>query len=189
MKQNLAAVWGMAAEISREVEKWLLDHDKIEVWLKLKPEDQARLLRLRVWSLRFGVPVSEIMDIVVPPLRAAMDLKRYRKRYGIGFPVSILCGRTAEKILTTIIGRRYPNGEQHAALREFLREQQLDAERLEELDGLTPKQNPVQSLLSAESLTDYVESYAREVMSVRARNRTEGSAKWRRRKRYRGNPW
>ena len=180
-----------AGEVKLAVERWLHRADDSTVKLFLSDDDKFRLLRLKVWSIRWSIPVDEILDILIPILRKVVEGKgRQWKRLnkGLGIRITTLTGEASEKILIREIDRRYPQGENVSVLKSAEQDRQLIAEKVEEEGGefavrSTPK------LITSESIDDYVERYATRVQKEREEFDKASSEKWRRRKAYRGNPW
>jgi hypothetical protein len=166
----------------RDLERWIDTRDDRRVRLFLNDKDKLRLLRLRVWSMRYKISIPEILDLIVKPLRKKV---RGRAR-GLGLSIATLTGAVAEEILEDRIVERYPDGANISAWKETERDRQLLAEWLEETDGM-PVHDSVITLLEVGDVEDYTKAYATRIAAARKRNESE---LWRRRrKRYRGNPW
>jgi len=174
--------------MASRVQDWILHHDGVEVRLALKQLDRIRLLRLRTWELQTRLDLFEILDIIVPPIRehSKGQLKRTEAVYGLGTSVASITGSLALQILSTIIERTYPDNEHLAFWREAERDRQLAAELADACDGQVRERKTMQDFDSIESYTTY---YSQLVARERQRNALEESARWRRRKAYRNNPW
>lgn len=186
---SMSALWRASGEITQEIEHWLRLRDSVTLRLHFKASDQVALLRLRVWSTRYYLSVFEILDMVMPVLRHVS--RRPRKQLkGLGVNVRTLTGQAAERILTQELPKIYPNGENRVAWKTKQQEMQLAAEAVHDADGLVSRQAPsCSSLLTAGSVQAFVSSYRLQVVGKRVAYREAVDQKWRRRRRYRGNPW
>jgi len=182
---KLGEVFFIAGEIIILMEDWMKRRDKKRTVLRFKKDDKVRLLKLRTWSLRYHVSITEILDMIVPPL---LEQVRY-KSYGFGMPIRVLTGKSARRILSYQIDKRYPGQENLLVWKEAEREKQLRDEKLEELEGIPLKAKVHAALVDADSVEDYMDKYTDQIMQKREMERKAVSQKWRRRKRYRGNPW
>src|SRR5678809_225253 len=106
---QLAQLWVSTNQIIGELDEWVLRTDGKEVRLRFKKIDQVRLLKLRVWSFRYQMEISDILDLIMPILRAQMHYKK--KRYGLGVSIRSLTGKGAERILTQELKRHDPEGD------------------------------------------------------------------------------
>ena len=107
----------------------------------------------------------------------------------MGVSVGTLTCARAEDILRKELRWRYQDGEHLKIWRERMRDAQLEAELVEEFEGLTPRGTRVQSVVEAGSINKFVTDYRERVLRHRLQNRRALDAKWRRRKAYRYNPW
>ena len=176
-----------AMKIAVEIQNWIRSRDRIDVYLNFNRADQLKLLKLRTWEQVYKVSLFEIMDIIVEPIRVHSNLRR--RRYGLGTSVASLTGYHAERILATIIGRKYPAGENVGLWREAERDRQMRAEKIDELDGMEPREEKRQGILRMVLVDSFVENYVRSVIQRRDKMIAESGARWRRRKAYRDNPW
>jgi|ERR1017187_1469989 hypothetical protein len=185
-RPNLAEVWHLANGIIGELEAWLA-HGGKSMRLTISPINQARLLRLRVWSIRYCLSIAEILDLIMPILRA--QARRPKHTYSLGISVPALTGDAAERILKAEIPKRYREGEhiQIARIRE--QEVQLRREHADELDGLASKEYFTRSLMDVATVEQFVNMYREHVISRRNTYQNEMGAKWRSRKAYRYSPW
>lgn len=79
---------------------------------RMKNDDAIRLLRLRVWSVRYKVSVAYIIKRLVPHYKKYAS--NFRRRYndkGIGVTIAVLTGRMAEEKLREFISKDFPDGE------------------------------------------------------------------------------
>jgi hypothetical protein len=187
--RRMIRLWRATAQIGQEIEDWILEHDgkvaRLEV--QLKPESLAMLLRLRVWSVRYQIPVYEILDMMLPGLRELVD--QTTKRNVLGVPVYVLTNDKAEGMVHDHVKRRYPQGENRIVWREHEQERQLDREQRELLDGLKPRQATAKGMLEYDTPEEFTEEYRRIMIERREKREAERSKEWRKRKPYRGNPW
>jgi hypothetical protein len=183
-------------ELTQIVQDWVNQKRKHKVQLRYGQADAARLLKLKVWELLYKVEVTEILDLIVPILRGQrnnLPKGLARKRIGLlGVSVPALTGQAAERILQTELRKRYPEGEQEGYWQEQQREEDiLREEALKEQEGDLPvySKDKGMSLLNYNSVTEFVKQYDQRVEAERDRFNKAYHQKWRRRKRYRDNPW
>lgn len=187
-KPVLQELWRITGEIMGELELYLQQKTGEKIKLRYRPEKQARLLKLRVWSTRYRVPVGEVLEIILPVLRGRVPQNKLR-RHGIGVGVYTFVGRKAEEILKDELRRKYPDSEHLTLWREQERERQLERERTEDLEGLKPHRKPVVSLLESESMEDFLTGYRDSIQQEKSQQDRVQTETWRKRKAYRGNPW
>jgi hypothetical protein len=186
-KSKLVALWAIANEITQEIERWLRVRDSKDLRLRFSPADQARLLKLRLWSYRYQVPIFQILDFVMPVLRYMTKVQK--KSFGLGINIRTLTSYGTERILSKEIEKAYPDDEHKVAWRDMLQRQQLDAEQQEETEGLTARGGRYHNVLDASTVEAYVADYRSRVVSRRITYRQSVAAEWRRRRNYRFNPW
>lgn len=164
------------------VEGWLLTRDGNGRGLTLSSIDRVRLLRLKLWSLRYHLPVEEILDILLPILRA--QVAKPKKRIMLGIRVPALVGDGALEILKREIDKRYPGHEHLALWRDAERQKQLRRECREEGVPTVEK-----ALLMEEypTLRAYCDAYRAKIGRVRREEEVNQSRRSRRN--YRWNPW
>lgn len=182
-----AKFWATVNQIHRELVKWLEEREGHHSYATYKPVDLARLLKLKVWSLRYYTSVPEILDLVVPVLRYMVRTKH--KRYGLGLSLAMLTGIGAEHILEQELKKKYPDGENIAFWKECQRDRQLRVEEQEELDGLEPRQYIPRGILECESVEDFAHKYEARLLKQREEWQRAVRQKWRKRKKYRNSPW
>ena len=188
MRNPLLELWSATSGVMAEVEQWLSAHDKKKIRLNYKLADQVRLLKLRVWCIRYDTDIPEILDLVVRVLRAQIPTK-FKSSWGIGVPIRSLTGKAAERLLKDELERLYPGGENVFARRNALKQQQLHDERMLDLEGALPKRERLIKILDANSAQEFVEHYRERVTRIKERTQKEERQSWRKRKPYRGNPW
>ena len=178
----------MTSQIANVIERWISTRDKKQVRLNFKPIDQARLLKLELWSRRYSVDIEEILDLIMPILRAQVKRKP-RRQGGLGVTPATLTGDAAERILSQELHKKYPDGEHRAVYRERQREQQLANEKNDDLEGLPAREPKLKGPLESSSVDEYVARYTDKVMEKRKQMQVEMGNPKRTCKRYRGNPW
>ena len=183
----MAGIFGVANEVAAEIDAWAQRADGKDRRLAYRQDRLLRLTRLRVWSIRYRVPIGEILDLVMPILRARIH--RQNAKYGLGVSIPALTGNGAEEILRKELHKRYPDGEQYKIWKEQTQEHQLAVEEKDEADGLTLRSSGVKSVGEAASISHYLDSYRQRVLGRRKQLRKALDSKWRSRKAYRGNPW
>lgn len=187
MHKGVHEVWRKAIELTALLLRWVETRDGETRFILLSKPDQLRLLVLETWSIRYRLPVLEILDIVVPFVRLRWK-SRGRVVSLLRFRIAALAGNSAEVYLREQLAKRYPNGENYAAWRQREIEHQLLVEEAEELGDLHTRSSPI-GLLGFDTGEAYVAAYRERVLKARAAYNKEASARWRKRKRYRGNPF
>lgn len=184
---ELNHLWRRAREVTHALEKWIeLRDDKI-VHPTFKEIDQVRLLKLVTWSIRYRLPVVDILDLVIPVLRPLVPKKLQRSLLGV--PLRMLLGPGAEKILISQIKKQFPDGQHLTVWISDEQERHLALEEKDALDGMQMRSVKLVNILDAESVTAHMRAYNRMVRRERDRGDKARSQKWRGRKHYRGNPW
>lgn len=184
----MSELWQATNQITSDIERWLRIRESRSIPLRFKPIDQARLLRLRVWSVKYYIPIIEILDILIPELR--LLTKKKSPRYALGITMQMLCGSGAEKLLQDRLRRRYPESEHFLLWREQLRDAQLELEAKEDSGSdLISRSTGYKRLIDAPSVSDYVLQYESKITEKSNNQSIAVSQKWRRRKAYRGNPF
>jgi hypothetical protein len=181
-------LWSLAGEITAIIETWLREHEGKLLYAHFKRVDTLRLTRLQVWSWRHRVSIDEILSLTLPYLRKSTSGAQ-KSRYGLGCSVAALTGMGNEKILIEAIKLKYPGAEHRDIWRHEQRRRQLEAEAVEDSDGLQIKPRTVKSLLECDSVSGYIKSYREQVISTRRKMDAAISAPKRRRKLYQDNPW
>ncbi len=174
----------LASMVTRDIERWIEVREQRRARLFLSEKDKLRLLRLRIWSMRYKISILEILDLIVPVFRKKFRLKGQGK--GLGIPVSTLTGAVAEEILQDRLTEQYPDGANITAWKFAERERQLDAERMDEADGMAVREPKMPTLLEVGDVAEYSRIYAERVAQTRA---AQSNQDWRKRRMYRDNPW
>ena len=187
MSTEVAELWRYSNEIQSAISRWIEDNDHKHVHLHYKRVDQIRLLRLRTWQLRYKLSITEILNLIVQPLRNQMTGRGHN--YGLGIGVRSLVGHKAEQILQDELNREYPNHEHLALWADQERERQIEAERAEDLDGIVSKSNRTPTLLQFDTPEQFISVYKKRVQHSRQVHETEVTKASRKRKAYRFSPW
>ena len=187
MRSAVAELWREANAIGRQIDRWIERHDSQRSYTVAAGLDQARLLRLRTWELRYHVRIPEILDLIVPSLRHQMS--RPPRPGSLGVSVRALVGHAAEDMLKDAILRRYPAGEQQGIWRTREQDKQVALEYKEECDGLGQQRKPVAGPMAFETVAQFAQQYQVQLGRRLADHRKAASEVWRKRKHYRGNPW
>ena len=172
----------LMAEMVREAEKWILLRDGKRVKLFLSRSDKLRLLKLRIWEMRYRISILEILDLILPALRK--NIRAGGK--GLRVSVATLTGDVAETILQDRLAEKYPDGANITVWREAELDRQLMAERMEETEGMPVRSDTVVTLLEVGDTKEFILAYSGRIMKAREKNRIPA---FRKSKRYRGNPW
>lgn len=188
MKNRLSELWSVTLQMVGELETYLQRQTGKRARLQYKSDKQVRLLRLKLWSVRYKISVQEVLDLIVPGLRSQMQGIKFKK-YGIGVGVNALTGKKAEEILRDNLRDRYPDNEHLTLWREQEKERQLERERTEDLEGLKPHEKPVVSLLESDSMEEFLTGYRDSIQKEKSQQDRVQTETWRKRKAYRGSPW
>lgn len=78
---------------------------------KVPWNDQLRLLTLRTWSLKYHLPVEEILKVLIGYWSKRFERGNKKGKKGLGCKIGTLCGDVSESILKTYIQKQYPGGE------------------------------------------------------------------------------
>lgn len=182
---KLVTVDGLVETLMRGIEHWVEMRDDKHLRLFLSRADKLRLLKLRTWCMRYKLSLSEVLDLIVPVLRKTGAYRPGPKSFGIR--MSALTGDTSCRILEDRVLLLYPEGANVSVWRERERERQLQAERDEASDGVAVREQHA-TLLACDSIESFVGCYSRQVTARRVSER-DSTARWRKRRKYRGNPW
>lgn len=85
---------------------------------RIKPDDSMRLLKLRVWSVRYKVSVRYILLKLVPHFERFARAYRRNSSDGLGVTIAVLTGNAAEEKLRECIAKDFPDGENTVAWKE-----------------------------------------------------------------------
>lgn len=188
MSNQVPQLWMGIEAVIADVEGWYLSRNQKRLRVFLKPLDRVRLLRLKVWAVKYYLPVSEILDIIYPRLISRIERKSKKKTTGLGMRIASLTGQEAKRLLEDGIKERYLDGEHKAVWRERERASQLAVEQLKENDGLSVRSKST-SFIEAESVEAFLTAYDKDISRQQEMDRVVGKQKWRRRKNYRFSPW
>lgn len=157
-------LWGPASSWELEVDAELRKQFGKQLWVR-KSDDRLRLLKLRVWSLRYHVPLQYILAVLVPHFEKLASRQYIRKRAGsskgLGFPITVLCGDVAHEFLQERIAKDFPSKENTQTWIEG--HKQLCLEKTE-MDEVVAKPRAV---LAYRSVGDFVKSYGRGIDRTR----------------------
>lgn len=148
--------------------------------------DKVRLLKLRVWSERYAVPISYILEKVLPLLWQRMPKHvqaKSQKSRTLGVSIAQLTSQTTEQILLNCTLSDFPEGENFENRREARID---DCIELEDIENDTLPSKP-KSVLSFKQLSSFVDAYTKRI--ERKRTTLSRIAVKRRRMKYRTNPW
>lgn len=134
---------------------------------------QVKLLRLRTWHLRYKVPVSVILEILITYWQAVHKYRRTSKAT-LGIPLVHLVSNKSAIILQEKLAKQFPQYEHLDSWRAVQRQRYFASYRTLQLVGL----NPVQ----------LVSVYQTEIHKRRKRMHYQMTVAFRRR-RYPENPW
>lgn len=191
---EMAELRMLQMEMVQTVRRWLRERDGNDLpRLNFKHVDQVRLIRLKTWEWRYKISVMEILDLIIPILRGTLRPHLRGKvkggGYALGVKVTSVVGDGAEKILREQLRRLSSEEQRKAIWRQDEKQRQLDAEESDELEGVASKQKDNLSLLKVVNIKAYVTQYKRSITRQREQYDSAMSARWRKRKAYRNNPW
>jgi hypothetical protein len=146
-------------------------------------QNASRLLKLRVWSLRYKVDLIYILQKLLPYLEKVASKHYLRKgsSRGLGVSIPVLTGPAAEEYLKKCIAQDFPDAENILAWKESEKERCID---LMEKDEVMGKPRPI---LHYEKVSDFVDSYSRRIRQTR--KSSDRLDKKMSKIPYRGNPW
>lgn len=124
--------------------------------------------------------------MIVAPM---MERVRFKKKYGFDLTIKVLTGHAARKMLHFQISKAYPDDEHIHIWREHERQYQLQQEKIEAMEGIPLKPRLYALKRADETVDEFIERYSRDAAKDRDFFRKAAAQKWRRRMRYRGNPW
>ncbi len=137
-----------------------------------------RLLSLRTWTLRYKLPLDEVLTVVLGFWDNVINKRRTRvlsEQRGLGCTIPCLCGDRSEELIEEYIKRKYPNGEH---IRAWKMSKQAAYIRI----------RPIKMLYKG-SFRLMIEDYTKKVVADRSRNQAIVERKSRARRRYPDNPW
>lgn len=168
--------------VRHQLNVWLMAHGegkrKSYFNVKISHIDETRLLVLRTWALRYRVTVEEILDLLVPTMRKQRTLK---KTAFLGFQIATLTGQWGETLLQEKLKKRYPNGQNFELWRSREKQRHMDREEAED------SPSPSRPANAKKDPAGYIEQYRARVEAAQVEE--EKGTQWRRRKKYRNNPY
>lgn len=178
-----------AFAVQTALDVWLFRHGKRGNYRKVKRMNAYKLLKLQVWAGRHRISIDEVVDILIPAFNKFQWGGRAREKWGTNISIATLTSNNAERILAKEIELRYPENEHRMIWRQQIRQEQLDKEKAEELDGLIPHERGPRTMIEAASAEEFVTAYRARATKQREEHESQVSQSWRRRKAYRANPW
>lgn len=128
---------------------------------QLTPDNAMRLLKLRVWSVRYKVSVRYILLRLVPYYKKfAQNFRRRYNEKGLGITIAVLTGRSAEQKLREFILKDFPDGENLVDWKEDAKQRCLDIVNRDELVG-RPK-----PFLQYKSIKAFIVSYEKRIATM-----------------------
>jgi hypothetical protein len=180
-QSKVSPLWSITNEVRLELESYSGANLSY-----LKEQDLAKLAILKVWSIRYYLPVSEVIRIIVPVLKQI--IRSRKKLRGLGVPITTLTAVGTEKILEREIQELYPDGEHVRLWKEQEREKQLNTELLDETEGLPVKQVQLRPLYEYETCREFATGYEK-MIDKKSKSMSNATQQHRRSKPYRLNPW
>lgn len=172
--------------VTHEVDSELQQQFGKQFW-KITELDKLRLLKLKVWGVKYRVTLGYILGVVMTfywdrlPKQVREKVKGSRS---LGVRIATLVSKGSEKALVDAIARDFPNGENISVYKE--EERNRIAALLDEEDNELPVAR-TKAVLSYKTMSAFVESYTRKVASKkRAMAKLETKMK---KMPWRENPW
>ena len=188
MPSKFSDLWRYTNLIIAEIEKWIAHNDDKHVRLRFNQLDQARLLKLRVWSYRHKIDICEVLDMIIPPLRTVIS--KMKNSYGLGITIRAMTSQRAYKILVSRLKEAYPQDEHIDVWRENERDRQLQIEANYKNGGLISRSPQMSnSVLDSPNAKEFARRYTKIAIMKRERHQTLCGQSWRKRRRYRYSPW
>jgi hypothetical protein len=156
-------------------EKWGIEN------YHLRPADQPRLVMFAVWAERHKVPLSYVLTTVITMGRVIGTCHKKKKtKVGLGLSLAALTSKKFEAMLVERIREEYPG------------ETNIDEWRLREKEkalGLTEPRGKISALVDLRFTDAILYNYSQRIDKRAKRFEKGNGAQWRRRRRWRGNPW
>ena len=153
-----------------------------QIW-NITLQDQLRLVKLKVWSERYSLPVTYILLKLLEYHWSRLPKPQRDKAKaskGLGIRIATLIGSVSERHLKDCIFQDFPDGDHLVVFKEAERDRIVDL--LEEELPSRPK-----GVLWHKTISNFIESYTRNLQSTQ---KTDSSyAKKLSKIPYRGNPW
>ncbi|MGI4811790.1 MAG: hypothetical protein ACRYGG_00390 [Janthinobacterium lividum] len=152
----------------------------------VKEDDKVRLLKLKMWSVRYKVSIKYILEKLIPHFEKYGNKSRGKAgtSKGLGTTIPILTGPSAEALLVENIKRDYPDNENVLSWRQRTQLEFIGLVQVDE-DELVTKQP--KGILQYNSVSDYRKAY--EARIQRTRKTEEKIVKSISRQPFRNNPW
>ena len=155
----------LATEYTYKVAKELSKIRKEQVTLYIRMPDKYRLLKLKVWSEKYRVPLIFILSTLIPLWESFIQRRsRQVKREGLNVRVSTLTGKKSEEFLKEAIKKEFPDGANKQLWIAKHRERILAKAILDSQDkDLLTRSQKVQDLSEFTTPKQYVAYYRRRV--------------------------
>lgn len=185
MASEVAKAYALANEIIGLLEDYIRIEKGKSIHLHFKKDQQLKLLKLNLLSIRYKLSIPEILVILIPLIRDRM--MHNRSTFGLGININVLCGQAAERMLFEELKKNDPGDERIELWKAKARDRQLEVEAAIDDDGVHDR--VYNTPLDAPSVASFINSYRQRVLSRRAADEAARADKSRRRKVYRNNPW
>lgn len=130
-----------------------------------KRDDTYRLLRLKIWSIRYKVCLEYILSVLIPHFEKISSKHTGRRRSrGIGTTIPVLTGGAAEDFLADAVKKDFPDGENILSWRE---DTKLEFLARIEADDELPVRKKAKSVLDYTSLAAYRKAYVKRITNMR----------------------
>lgn len=178
-EERLRVLADLAWNWKEVVRRTLKDNFERELFFK-KPDNLTlyRLLSLRTWSMKYKLPLKEILKVLLSfwdSIAGRRRTKSYGSVKGLGCTIPCLCGDRSEELLQEYLEKKYPNRENEREWKAARREDYIRTRKL--------------SIKFKNTLGPALQSYTDSVLSVREKNRIVESRMKKTKRRYPGNPW
>lgn len=160
-----------------EVQKLLTIQLKKSIVLRPSMTDSLRLFNLRMWSLKYNVPVKYILETLIGYWLSTKNVTRKKPPRGIGVRIPTLVGPTSRKVLESAILRDFPNRENELQARAAIEERFLASEEVMGADGSFRLHDPAK----------FIKAYMSRIK--RAKKGLAALEERMQRRQWRGNPY
>lgn len=168
-------------EVCAEIEK-ILHKDFGKTLYFPNRQNAARLLKLKVWSIRYSVSIRYILSKLVPYFEHIASRHYLRKdSKGLGVSIPVLTGKAAEEKLKEFIAKEFHDSENVLDWKESERERCI---RLMEKEEVMGRPRPI---LQYRNVNDFVDAYSSKIDIKR--KEADRLAKKMAKQPWRGNPW
>lgn len=174
----------LPAQLLTQVNFLLEDNFGREIF-RLTGLDTLRLLTLKAWQIKYKVSLEYILQTIVPFYLATIAKKFSTNPNSLGFKVSTLCGKKAEKLLQDAIAKDFGDGD-NLSLWQWERKQEIFHSRTTDEEFGEAK---IKTIIDYPKVSRYVKAYRRRVSGKQKDFEKELLNPANTKRQYRDNPW